>query len=187
MTFGVLLFSSGGIAAACMLYFVFLRTSRKLFDIYYFQQGKKRIIIYQNKKYTIYYRNRKEFVCIENKTRKWNERYIRDEFMNLRLGFNTLVGELNCQKLKKGGYGIWTPVRYSTATYLHSFSGYASLRVDDEYNPIHLFIDGGVSISYIYDFKKDTNFQVKIPMEILTACENLNIEPPEENRWLSYE
>lgn len=142
---------------AYMLYWVFLRTTKKFFDIYYFQQNKKRIIIYQNYKYTIYYRNRKELVCIENKTHKWIERYVRDDFMNLKLGFNALVGELKYQKLKKGGYGIWTPARYSTATQLHSFSGYASLRVDEEYNPIRLFIDGEAILFKINTERGDIN------------------------------
>ncbi len=130
--FCVLFFSLGFMGAAFGLYWVFLRTSKKLFDVYYFQQGKKRIIIYQNNKHTIYYRNRKEFVCIENKTKKSINDYGRDNFMNLKLGFNFLVGNLQLKKLKKGGYFVWTPVRYSTATKLRNFTGYASLKIDNE-------------------------------------------------------
>ncbi len=186
MLFCVLVFSTGSIGAAIGMYWVFLRTAKKLFDIYYFQQGRKRIIIYQNYKYTIYYRNRKEFVCIENKTKKWIKDYGRDDFMNLRLGFNSLVGDLKYQKLKGGGYGIWTPARYSTATQMHIFSGYATLKVDDEFNPIRLFIDGGRHTSYIYDFKNGTNFKVTLPKEILYACDTLKISPPNENQWLTF-
>lgn len=187
MIFATLFFSTGSIGAAIGMYWVFLRTAKKLFDIYYFQQGRKRIIIYQNYKYTIYYRNRKEFVCIENKTKKWIEDYGRDDFMNLRLGFNSLVGDLKYQKLKGGGYGIWTQARYRTTTQMHMFSGYATLKVDDEFNPKRLFIDGGRHTSYIYDFKNDIDFKVKVPIEILSICEALNIDPPQENSWLSFE
>ncbi len=187
MVFAFILFPGGAICAAYLIYRYFIKNTKKLFDVYYFQQNKKRIIIYQNNKFTIYYRNRKEFVCVENKSRKFVEDYERADFMNLKLGFNSLVGNLKYRELKKGGFEIWTPARYDTSTQIHIFSGFASLNIDKEFNPIKVFIGGGRFTSYIYDFKNDLDFKITIPMEILTACENLNIEPPEENRWLSYE
>lgn len=188
MIFMCIFFSCGAISGAYfIIYRGFVKDTKKLFDVYYFQQGKKRIIIYQNNKYTIYYRNRKEFICIENKTKKWVEDYERADFMNLKLGFNSLVGNLQYRKLKKGGFEIWTPARYDTSTQLHIFSGYASLNIDDKYNPIKVFIGGGRYTSYIYDFKNDKEFKVIVPKEMLYACEKLNIEPPQENQWLTFE
>lgn len=188
MIFACLFFSCVSILAAYFIvYRGFIKNTKKLFDVYYFQQGKKRIVIYQNHKYTVYYRNRKELVCVENKTKRWVKDYERADYMNLKLGFNSLVGDLKYQKLKKGGFEIWTPARYDTSTQIHIFSGYASLIVDDEYNPIKVFIGGGRYTSYIYEFKKEKDFKAIIPKELLSACENLQIEPPEKNQWLSYE
>lgn len=185
--FGFLFLLGGCFGGAFIGYWFFLRTVKKLFDVYYFQQGKKRIIIYQNYKHTIYYRNRKELICIENKSKRWVEDYGRDDFMNLKLGFNSLVGDLQYQNLKRGGYIVWSPERYNTATNLYRFSGYASLRVDENNNPVRLFVDGGRNTSYIYDFKKNKDFKVKIPRKMLYVCEKINIEPPRENQWLSFE
>ena len=188
MFFACIFFSCASILVAYFIvYRNFIKNTKKLFDVYYFQQGKKRIIIYQNNKYTIYYRNRKEFVCIENKTKKWVEGYERADSMNLKLGFNSLVGDLKYKKLKKGGFQIWTPTRYDTSTQLHTFSGYTSLTVDEEFNPIKIFIGGGSYTSYIYEFKYDKDFKVVAPKEILMVCERLNIEPLKENQWLSFE
>lgn len=187
MIFACLFFSCGAILAAYFIcYRGFIKNTKKLFDVYYFQQNNKRIIIYQNKKYTIYYRNRKELVCMENKTKKWVESYERADCMNLKLGFNSLVGDLKYKKSKKGGFEIWTPARYDTSTQLHVFSGYASLTVDDNYNPIKIFIGGGRYTSYIYEFKNIKEFKVNVPKEMLTVCEKLNIEPPKENQWLTF-
>lgn len=188
MIFACIFFSCGSILVAYFIcYRGFIKNTGKLFDVYYFQQGKKRIIIYRNKKYTIYYRNRKELVCIENTTRKWVESYERSDFMNLKLGFNSMVGDLQCRKLKKGGFEIWTPARYDTSTQMHIFSGYASLTVDDEYKPVKVFIGGGRFTSYIYEFKNTNDFKVKVPKEMLTVCKKLNIEPLKENQWLCFE
>jgi hypothetical protein len=188
MIFACAFFSCGSILAAYFIvYRGFIKNTKKLFDVYYFQQGKKRIIIYQNNKYTIYYRSRKEFICVENKTKKWVKDYERADCMNLKLGFNSLVGDLKYRKLKKGGFKIWTPARYDTSTQLHVFSGYASLTVDDENYPIKVFIAGGRYTSYIYSFKNDLEFKVMLPKEMLAICERLNIEPPNENQWLSFE
>lgn len=187
MIFACIFFSCVSILVAYFIvYRGFIKNTKKLFDVYYFQQDKKRIIIYQNKKYTIYYRNRKEIVSIENKTKKLIKDYERADCMNLKLGFNSLVGELQYNKLKRGGYEIWTPARYDTSTQLHVFSGYASLQVDEEYNPIKIFIGGGRYTSYIYDFKKDEDFKVVVPKELLSACMEMQIEPPKENQWLSF-
>ncbi len=188
MIFACLIFSC---ASICLAYFIvyrcFIKDTKKLFDVYYFQQGKKRIIIYQNEKYTVYYRNRKELICIDNKTKKHIEDYERADFMNLKLGFNSLVGDLKYRKLRKGGFEIWTPARYDTSTQIHIFSGYASLTVDDNYNPIKVFIGGGSYTSYIYDFKNDKGFKVRIPKETISICEKLKIEPPKENQWLTFD
>lgn len=188
MIFACIFFSCGSILVAYFIcYKGFIKNTKKLFDVYYFQQGKKRIIIYRNNKYTIYYRNRKEFVCIENKTKKRFKNYERADYMNLKLGFNSLVGDLQYKRLKKGGFEIWTPARYDTSTQMHIFSGYASLTVDDDYNPIKVFIGGGSHTSYIYEFKSNSDFKVTIPKEIITECEKSNIEPPKENQWLVFE
>ncbi len=187
MTFACVFFSCASVLVAYFIgYRCFIKNTKKLFDVYYFQQGKKRIIIYQNNKYTIYYRNRKEFICIENKTKKWVEDYERADCMNLKLGFNSLVGDLKCRKIRKGGFEIWTPARYDTSTQIHTFSGYASLIVDDKYKPIKVFIGGGRFTSYIYEFKNTNNFKVNVPQEMLTVCEKLNIEPLKENQWLYF-
>lgn len=187
MIFAVIVFPCASIGAAIALYHFFLKGAKKLFDIYYFRQDGKRIIIYRNKKYTVYYRSRKELVCIENKTGKWIENYGREDFMNLKLGFNMLVGDLKYQKFKRGGYGVWTPARYETASGLHTHSGYASLRVDGDYNPVSIFIDGGRYTSYTIDFKNTENFKIVIPRQMLVACEQLNIDPPKGNEWITFE
>ncbi len=187
LSFMCLLFSCGSILGAYfIIYRGFIKNTKKLFDVYYFQQDKKRIIIYQNNKYTIYYRNRKELICIENKTKKWVENYERADCMNLKLGFNSLVGDLKCKRNKKGGFEIWTPARYDTSTQLHVFSGFASLKIDDENNPVKIFIGGGRYTSYIYEFKNDVDFKVLVPKELITKCEELNIEPPKDNQWLTF-
>ena len=102
MMFACIFFSCGSILAAYFIcYRGFIKNTKKLFGVYYFQQRKKRIVIYRNSKYTIYYRNRKEFVCVENKTKKRCESYDRADCMNLKFGFNSLVGDLKYRKLKK--------------------------------------------------------------------------------------
>lgn len=187
LSFACIFFSCGSILAAYFIcYRGFIKNTKKLFDVYYFQQDKKRIIIYQNNKHTVYYRNRKELVCIENKTKKWVKNYERSDCMNLKLGFNSLVGDLKCKRNKKGGFEIWTPARYDTSTQLHVFSGYASLKIDDENNPVKVFIGGGSYTSYIYEFKNDADFKVLVPNELITICKELNIDPPKENQWLSF-
>ncbi len=188
MIFACIFFSCASILVAYFIvYRGFLKNTKKLFDVYYFQCGKKRIIIYRNNKYTIYYRNRKEIVCIENKTNKWVKDYERADCMNLKLGFHSLVGDLKYRKLRKGGFEIWTPARYDTSTQMHVFSGYASLTVDNNCNPIKIFIGGGRYTSYIYDFKEDKDFKIVLPKEVLSACEKLQIEPPEKNQWITFE
>lgn len=187
MIFACLFFSCGAILVAYLIvYRGFIKDTKKLFDVYYFQQGKKRIVIYQNRKYTIYYRNRKELICIENKTKKWVKNYERADCMNLKLGFNSLVGDLQCKRNKKGGFEIWTPARYDTSTQLHIFSGFASLKIDGENNPVKILIGGGSYTSYIYEFRNDVNFKVLVPNEMITVCKQLNIEPPKENQWLTF-
>ena len=47
LIFTFLVFVSGSFGSAFIGYWFFLRTVKKLFDVYYFQQGKKRIIIYK--------------------------------------------------------------------------------------------------------------------------------------------
>ena len=188
MMFACIFFSCGSILAAYFIcYRGFIKNTKKLFGVYYFQQRKKRIVIYRNSKYTIYYRNRKEFVCVENKTKKRCESYDRADCMNLKFGFNSLVGDLKYRKLKKGGFEIWTPARYDTSTQMHIFFFFSSLTVDDDYNPIKVFIGGGRYTSYIYEFKSNTDFKIAIPKEIIAECVKSNVEPPQENQWLTFE
>lgn len=167
LIFAFVLFPSASIAGACMLYFVFMRHVKKWFDVYYFRQGKKRVIIYQCKKFTVYYRNRKELVCIENKSGRWVPDYTYEDFMNLKLGFGSLVGDLHFKELRNGGFAIWTPARYNTSTGLYNRNGYALLSTDKEGKPVKLFINGSPSI--IYEFKYEENFKVIIPKQVAYA------------------
>lgn len=186
LIFCELIFAFALFGTDVIMYRVFIKSHKKLFDVYYFEQDKKRIIIFQNKKYTVYYRNRKEVVCINNKTREWDADYGYEDYMNLRLGFNGLVGNLKLDKRKNGDFVVWTPARYKTASGLHTTNGYASLRCDSNFFPKRVIIGGGSNEDHIYNFLADKEFKVKIPFELVEICYTCGIEPPKTNEWIEY-
>jgi hypothetical protein len=147
----------------------------KLFDVYFFRQKGKYIIFYQNSKYTVYYRNRTEEVCINNKKRI-EKRYsddIGDIFMNAKLGFNRMIGEMKVKETKQ---------EYKIKTKGSKMYGKTTLWLDNDMNPKKILISG----ICIYKFMGDLPDKIKIPKELLDICDERNIARPPDDDKIEY-
>lgn len=117
----------------------------KLFDAYFCKCKGKRIIFYVNRKYSILYKSRKDYVCINNITGQ-KTKYTLEDFMNVKMGFNHLIGKMVATK-RKNGYKIKTKEfkRFSVS----QFSGNSTLWTNDDLTPKKILIGD----SDIYEFK----------------------------------
>ena len=128
----------------------------KLFDVYFCRLNGKRIIFYVNKKYSILYKSRTDYICINNFTGQ-EIKYTLDDFMNIKLGFNRLVGKMAANK-RKNGYKIKTKeFKYFSVS---RFNGNSTLWIYNDLTPHKILIGD----SYIYEFKiVDDSFAEKSP------------------------
>ena len=133
------------VAFAIGISVVVFQTCHKLFDVYFCKFNGKRIIFYVNKKYSILYKSRTDIICINNYTGQ-EIKYTPDDFMNIKLGFNRLVGILVAKKFKNG-YKIRTKQfkRFS----ISRFNGNSTLWIYNDMTPKKILIGE----SYIYKFK----------------------------------
>lgn len=128
----------------------------KLFDVYFCRLNGKRIIFYVNKKYSILYKSRTDYICLNNSTGQ-EIKYTLDDFMNIKMGFNRLVGKMVANKLKNG-YKIKTKdFKYFSVS---QYSGNSTLWIYNDLTPKKILIGD----SYIYEFKiVDDSFAEKSP------------------------
>jgi hypothetical protein len=144
---------------------------------YYFKDKGKAFVFYISKARTVYYRNRTQIVCIENKTRHvhidYDGKYGAEKYMNLRCGFNRLVGK---KRVKRTAAGI------KIQTLEFRKKGNTTLWVDSRNNPIKIIISGDC----YYKFYPFAERVISIPKELLAACDAQGIPRPTENSSIEY-
>ena len=157
------------VVAICLIIFVFYKCF-KIYDVYYFQNKGKRIILYINKKYTIIYKSRNDLICFDNKTKRVCE-YELDDFMNIKFGYNRMCGNMKTKK-SKNGYKIQTVIAWKIK--ISKPTDKSVLWVDNDMNPKKILIGN----KYIYKLINSESFSLKLPEELLNLCTQDGIELP---------
>ncbi|MCM1404285.1 MAG: hypothetical protein NC133_02160 [Prevotella sp.] len=145
-----------------------LNRSIKIFDVYYFTQNKKKYIFYINKGYTILCTSTKN-ICIKNRTKAVVEYPFYYAYMNAKMGYNRMVGQLKIKK-QKHGYKISTTQFKSSRGY--TIKGQSKLTIDDDSFPKRIT----VGEYYEYVFEKENNFSFTIPRELVEIAKEKEME-----------